>query len=436
MSGSTAHAAPRSRVAVAFQADSPSAMALAQSAAGRHELIWLVDSATAKLGPLLRLLHRLGPVVDVAGLDEDAAAAALGREAPTGITTFSDELMLPTAGLAARLGLAYPEVAVAERLVDKSAQRSALAAGGIPVPGHWVIPAAAGARNVGEIACRVRYPAVLKPCRGQGSRHVVAVADSDELRRAYGRMGRAGYDGAVVVEEYLVDAASDEPDFASYLSVESVVFEHRVHHLATNGRFPMAAPFRETGFFIPSALPGGTTSDVLALVDEVVGALGIERGVLHTEVKLTPDGPRLIEVNGRPGGGVAEMLASLGDVDLFRLALDVAAGAFEAPARPVPPDRVAYLFYVHAPQGRATVTAVDGLEELAREPGVGAVFLNRPPGSVVDWRDGNHGYVYSVTGVVDDHDRLRAFARSLSERVRVELEPIATGEPARVAAAR
>jgi biotin carboxylase len=396
-------------------------MALAQSALGRHELIWLVDSETAELGPLRRLLQRLGPVVDVAGLDQDAAAAALGREEPTGIATFSDELILPTAALASRLGLPYPDRAVAERLADKAAQRAALAAGGVPVPAHWLVPAAAGAEAVEDVLGHVRYPAVLKPCRGQGSRDVVAVADADELRSALRGPGRRG---DVLVEEYLADADWDDPDFAGYLSVESVVFDHEVHHLATNGRFPMAEPFRETGFFIPAALPGTVRDDVLALVDAVVAALGIERGVLHTEVKLTPDGPRLIEVNGRPGGGVPEMLASISDVDLLRVALDVAAGTFEPPPLPLPLDRVAYLFYGQAPIGRGTVSRVEGLEELACEPGVETVFLNRPPGSLVDWRDGNHGYVYSVLGVVDDHEALRAFAHRLHENVRVELEPV------------
>jgi hypothetical protein len=164
-------------------------------------------------------------------------------------------------------------------------------------------------------------------------------------------------------------------------------------------------------------------NDVLALVEASVAALGVERGVLHTEVKLTPAGPRLIEVNGRPGGGVAEMLGSVGEVDLFRIAPDVAAGTFEPPALPLPLDRVAYLFYVHAPDAPATVTSVEGLEELGQAPGVEAVFLNRPPGTVVDWRDGNHGYVYSVRGVVEDHDALRAFARTLPQRVRVEVDP-------------
>jgi biotin carboxylase len=398
-------------------------MALSQSAAGRHELIWVINSATADLGPLLRLLRRLGPVVDVAGLDEAAAAAALGRERPTGITTFSDELICPTARLAARLGLAYPEPAIAERLVDKAAQRAALAAAGVPVPERWLVPAAATRAVVDDVAGRVRYPAVVKPCLGQGSRNVLAVAGEDELRSALALLGGAQRDYAVLVEEYLADAAVVDPELASYLSVESVVFERRVRHLATNGRFPTAPPFRETGFFIPAELPQGTEAGVLALVDAVVAALGIERGVLHTEVKLTPDGPRLIEVNGRPGGGVPEMLASIVDVDLYRIALDVAAGAFEPPALPLPLDRVAYLFYVQAPEARATVAAVDGLEELAAAPGVTGVFLNRPRGAVVDWRDGNHGYVYSVTGVLDDHDALRAFARTLPERVRVEVEP-------------
>lgn len=415
---------PLPRVAVAFRADSPSALALSRSASGRYELVWLIDSATAELGPLARLLERLGPVVDVAGLDEAAAAAALGRESPIGIVTFSDELIEPTSPIAARLGLPFPDPVVAERLTDKAAQRSALAAAGLAIPRCCLVPAGTDGTALAALVDGVRYPAVLKPCRGHGSRDVLLVRDHDALRSALQLLGDVRRDEPLLVEEYLADGVGD-PDFAGYLSVESVVFRHRVQHLATNGRFPTAPPFRETGFFIPAALPDGLEAGVLALVDAAVAALGVERGVLHSEVKLTPEGPRLIEINGRPGGGVAEMLASIAPVDLYRIAFDLAADRYDQAVTQVPRGPVAYLFYVQAQDASGTVTAVEGLDELAREPGVGSVFLNRPPGSLVDWRDGNHGYVYSVAGVLDDHDRLRAFARDLPRRVRVEIEPAA-----------
>ncbi|HVW17886.1 MAG TPA: hypothetical protein VHB30_06520, partial [Solirubrobacteraceae bacterium] len=334
----------------------------------------------------------------------------------------SDDLIASTAAIAAELGLAYYDPVTAERLVDKAAQRRALRAAGIPVPEHWLIAPGAGEDEVGEVAGRIRYPAVLKPRQGQGSRNAFAVGDAADLRAALRDLGGARRDFAVIVEEYLPDRATSDPDFAGYLSVESVVLDGAIHHVTSTGRFPPMAPFRETGFFIPSALPADVLAEVLAVVDAAIPALGIRRGALHTEVKLTPDGPRVIEVNGRLGGGVAGMLASVSDVNFFRLALDVAAGELVPPALPLALDRVAYLFYVQATVGHATVAAIEGLDDVGRHPGVRDVFLNRPPGSIVDWHDGNHGYVYSVTGVADDHDDLRRVARTLPGLVRIAFE--------------
>ena len=46
---------------------------------------------------------------------------------------------------------------------------------------------------------------------------------------------------------------------------------------------------------------------MLDIASMAIKALGVRVGFLHTEIKLTPDGPRIIEVNGRLGGSVAEM---------------------------------------------------------------------------------------------------------------------------------
>ena len=131
----------------------------------------------------------------------------------------------------------------------------------------------------------------------------------------------------LVLEEYLQDrpeAAGHH--FADYVSVESVVSDGRVSHLAITGRFPPAEPFRETGFFIPCAFDEDECAAIAELATAAVRALGVEVGSLHTEVKLTPQGPRVIELNGRIGGGVPEMLADATGIELLPLAMRVALG--------------------------------------------------------------------------------------------------------------
>ncbi len=92
----------------------------------------------------------------------------------------------------------------------------------------------------------------------------------------------------MLLEEYLPDGPPLPGGFeADYVSVETVAAAGRFTHLAITGRFPVAPPFRETGFFIPATLPGIRRAEVLELATDTLAALGLDTGAAHTEVKLT-----------------------------------------------------------------------------------------------------------------------------------------------------
>ena len=107
--------------------------------------------------------------------------------------------------------------------------------------------------DLSAIEAKVGWPAVLKPRSAQGSRYTFFVNDDEHLRQYLESLGPQRPD--MVLEAYLADDPSraDEP-FADYVSVESVVAQGVISHLALTGRFPLAENFRETGFFIPADL--------------------------------------------------------------------------------------------------------------------------------------------------------------------------------------
>jgi hypothetical protein len=113
------------------------------------------------------------------------------------------------------------------------------------------------------------------------------------------------------------------------------------------------------------------------------------------------------------------MLADMAGYDLMKQTLAVALGDQLDAELPRDPAEVAYLFYVQAPAGMREVQSVDGLSVLKEEPGVTEVILNRGPGHQVDWREGNHGHVFSVRGVAPSHDALAGFAQRLPGLVEV-----------------
>jgi biotin carboxylase len=397
-------------------------LAIAEAAEGICDLIWIVDTTDPEISSMSRLLRRIGDVVDVAGMSLEDAAAAIAASRPDGILALADSLLLWTARVAALLDLRFISPEVAARLTDKYAQRVALQQAGIPVPGFWRIPDDDDEDLWRALAQAASFPAVLKPRRGEGSRDTVRVESFQELRPMVAETPSAS--GSVrpelVLEEYLQDRpGATQHHFADYVSVESVVSEGQISHLAITGRFPPAEPFRETGFFIPCTFDQDQRTAIADVATAAVQAVGVRVGLLHTEVKLTPEGPRVIELNGRIGGGVPEMLADATGVELLPLALRVALGesiVFDTMPRCA---QIGYLLYVQAPFSMTTIHSVDGLDQLRAHPSVQEVTLNRGPGRAVDWRSGNHGHVFSVRGSVATHEMLRSIERYATTEVQI-----------------
>ena len=398
-------------------------MAIKEATEGICELIWVIDTSDPEIGSMARLLRRLGDVVDIAGMPLEDAVAALAAARPDGILALADSLLVWTSQVAAILELPFMSPEVAGRLTDKYTQRVALREGGLPVPGYWQVPEDDDERAWEALARDASFPAVLKPRRGEGSRDTVRVDSLQELRAAVaaGSDPAGSSPAALVLEEYLRDRPqAADGDFADYVSVESVVSAGRISHLAITGRFPPAEPFRETGFFIPAAYDEAQCAAIADVASAAVAAIGIEVGALHTEIKLTPEGPRVIELNGRIGGGVPEMLADATGVQLLPIALRVALGEPIVFERMPVCAQVGYLLYVQAPLAMTTIREVVGLDRLRALPGVDEVILNRGPGQSVDWRAGNHGHVFSVRGAVPDHETLRSLERSATVEVEIQ----------------
>jgi hypothetical protein len=131
-------------------------------------------------------------------------------------------------------------------------------------------------------------------------------------------------------------------------------------------------------------------SGVLAMVTEALGALRVGDGITHTEVKLTPYGPRIIEVNGRIGGPIAQMYDAGANLDAIRLGAEIALGTCEQPRTARFSRHVAYW----CPQSPATdveLLALQGIEEISKLPGVVSVRpMVRPPARM-SWRTAGPG---------------------------------------------
>lgn len=397
---------------VTYDLTSSSPMELLTRLGDLCRIVWIVDAGDEALGPMRRLLTRAGTVFDTEGRPPAEVAAALvdarfEGHPLAGVIAFTDSQLVPAATIADVLGLPGNPMSAVTRLNDKYHQRQAMLDAGLAVPAFVRIPTGSDPAAGAALASGLRTPLVLKPLRGDSSRDVVAVADRAELQAALTVVATRDVTGDLIVEEYLADrepAANGR--IGGYVSVESLVVDGEVIPVAITGKFPLAHPFRETGNFMPHPLDAAGASEVVDLSGAAARSLGVRSGALHTEIKLTPDGPRIIEVNGRIGGGAIDALyARRFGTSLTELAAAIALG--------IAPDAIAelpasadgpflYEFFAQPPTTATALRAIGGLDAIVGVAGAESVSPNRSTGDALDWRNGSQGYVLRVSGTADD----------------------------------
>ena len=409
----------RPLVAVGYGPRCVPVMQLTEAAANICDLLWMIDGSLAEMREMSELLNRFGPVVDINGLGADGILAELsGPYRPDGIATYLDADMATYARVAGALDLPFHSVATAVALTDKFQQRQVLAGAGLAMPKCFVIGLDTTESELSAIVAEVGWPAVLKPRSAQGSRYTFFVSDRARLEELLSALGPTRPE--MVLEEYLADDL-DRPEkpYAAYVSVESLASAGVISHLALTGRFPLAENFRETGFFIPAALSVDDREAALLLATAAIEALDVHTGCLHTEIKFTPAGPRVIEVNGRVGGGVPEMLARATNIKIVELTLKLSLGEAVQIDGPVATDQIGYRFFLQPPPVSATVAAIKGIDAVSDHPGVDSITVHQGPGAVLDWKDGTRNHIVAVVGSAADYDGLLEVDRLLREAVTV-----------------
>ncbi|OIK26860.1 pyridoxal-phosphate dependent enzyme [Streptomyces malaysiense] len=329
-----------------------------------------------------RGLAKTGAEVIRCDTNSDAALRAavqdrFRREEIAGITTTSDFYVPAAARLARWLGLpGNPPRAVAA-CRDKSALRALLETAGVRQPRYAVV------REPGEVAAavaRTGLPCVVKPADDSGSVNVLLCADEATATAHAERVlavttNVRGMPTArtVLVEEYL-----DAPEY----SVEMFTWDGRGECVGITEKSVTGTPhFVEHRHLFPAPLPAETAQRITETVTAALDAAGIRLGATHTEVKLTAEGPAVIEINPRPAGGmIPELIRLATGVDLLEQQLRTAVGL--APALKPAHDAHAGIQFL-LPDADGVLDAVAGTQEAAAVPDVESVTVTAAPGTAV-----------------------------------------------------
>jgi hypothetical protein len=418
---------PRLGVVLDFGAATP--MSILASARGLADILFLCDRELPYVRSLGGELREIATVCDITGLTGEDLGDLVERLDLDGITTFSESRLNVTAAVAGRRGLPYLSTGTARALTDKFTQRRILAEAGVQTTGCRVVHDVSG---LGTALADVGLPAILKPRSGAASAYSCRVDTVAEAaaRLAEFRAHRPDASrGDFVVEEMLVgDPSVAGAGWGDYVSVESVTSHGVVRHVEITGKFPLADPLRETGYVVPCTLAGDVRRQVLELTTAGLRALGVRHGTTHVEVKLTPAGPRIIEVNGRLGGYVADIVRRARGFDLVRATLAAALGH----AADVPPAtyrRHAFQYFLTPPMSAVALSRLDGVAELTGQPGIHLVDTFKRAGDRLDWHDGTLTYLGIVYGSAPDHRGVLRLVDLVDRFLRIDYETIAGRDP-------
>ncbi len=302
----------------------------------------------------------------VVSVEDEAAISQLARAEQV------DGLIAPgidwpvsiAARIAAHAGLPHPVAPETAALtVLKHRQRKRLAEHGVPQPRFEVATVAEDG---------LPLPAVVKPVDRQGQKGLAVVESQAELADAIAVAVEASRNGLALVEELIpgpeitVNAFSVAGDFHPLTVTDRLT--------AGGGAFGVALAHAW-----PSAHP---LEDAVEAARLAADALGVTDGPTYTQIVLGPEGPRVMELAARLGGGHdAELCHVALGIDLNGLALAAALGEPVELPEPEPVGGACVRFLV-PPEG--VLEDVDGLDEALAVDGVVDARVYRSPG----WRFG------------------------------------------------
>lgn len=297
-----------------------------------------------------------------------------------GAATACDYYLGHVAQVAERLGLPGPGAEAEETARLKHKMRLALEKAGLPNPAFWL---AADWEEVQAGASELGYPLIFKPSDEGGSMFVTRVNDEGELRQAFDHLaaytvnlrGQAR-EPLFLLEEYL---------HGNEISVEAVGYQGEIHVLGLTDKSLTGAPgFIEDGHMFPAPLDPVVAEEAADLVRRALVAVGYTHGVSHTEVKLTPDGPRIVEINPRtPGNSISDLIRHVAGIDLLDVVIELALGR-KPPIDPRDTGIRSAAVKLLLPSRAGRVEAVRGLDTVSDLPNVVDLSLKPVVGTHVE----------------------------------------------------
>ncbi|MBB5017939.1 argininosuccinate lyase [Chitinivorax tropicus] len=335
-----------------------------------------------------------------------------------GVVTICDYYIDTVAQVAQALGLpqAFSANVAMER--RKHRVREAIEQAGLPNPLFKVTTSWPATRDAAK---QIGYPLILKPSDLASSAFVRLVHDEAELQAAFQALEDFPNNFREQVREPLWLLEEYMP--GEEVSVEACTYRGETTIIGITDKSVTGFPyFIEDGHMFPACLEPSEAKAIENLVRHALEAVGHDHGISHTEVKLTPKGPRIVEINPRPGGNyIAELIQHVTGIDFLQAQIDLALGQRPDLTRKETGVRSAAIKFL-VPEQSGHVTAIEGVETLDADAHVVRWTLNPVVGSQVAVPVDNGCYLGHVVTIDHTGQHARHHAEQALRRIHLRFD--------------
>lgn len=228
----------------------------------------------------------------VSTIDTDALIEIVEKEKPDGIVTAATDMpMRSIAYIGEKFNLNTISYETALKATDKFKMRESLKKNNVPIPEYYLV----SNREDYKIAlAKIKGKKIVKPVDSSGSRGIFLLEKHDDIEVAFKHAIENSKTKTILVEEYM---EGDE------VSVETLSIEGETHVLAITDKLTTGVPhFIEHAHKIQSNKKDSIKEEITKIAIQANKALSINNGPSHTEIMVTPEGPKIVEIGARLGG--------------------------------------------------------------------------------------------------------------------------------------
>lgn len=335
-----------------------------------------------------------------------------------GVITVCDYYIETVCEVAKAYNVPCPFSGNVKTVCQKHLMRQALDRAGLSNPKYKIVYNLEDAKKAAQ---EIGYPLVLKPVDLASSAFVKLIQTSSELQQAYHDLENFPLnfrdqerERALLIEEYIC---------GEELSVETVSNNGEITVVGITDKSVTGSPyFIENGHMFPAKLEEDAKEKISDYVRNVLLATGYDHGIAHTEIKLTKDGPKVVEINPRTAGNyIVELIEYVTGVNMLKAFVSLALG--QQPAVTVTDTGVssaAIMFIV--PDRGGKIKQIRGADTLKENPSIIRYRIEDCEGESIQKPIDNACYLGHF--ITRDYEgfNARMFAESALGRLEVEFE--------------